>query len=525
MKPSLYLYLIIGALTALCATARGAEVKTAKVKPLDSSFENNSYHFIGERFAAQMREMEWGDGVVAVMIQDAELPLNAFASNEAQPMEPAGALKIVTAAAALERLGPDFHFNTTLGISGQVVKHELKGGIVVTGDGDPTLSARLSKSPDEIWPLFDRWAKLLRKQGIKKVTGLTIGDDRAFDGEWQSPGCPLERLGSPDLPSVAALNFNHNCIDIFWQYSKKTGVDAQYKFFPDLPKHVFFANKVKVEAQAQRERQYVRDRDSNVIQIAGAVPVRSEIHERAAIENPAAFFAAALKSRLEYRGLVMPGGVSSGNKLSPPEIPSNLKILDSHPSPALRQILGEMMHYDLALNADVVFKAMGRQASGKPGSFENGQEAVREFIDTLHLPGGIWTFSDGSGLSKVSRISPSQLLSLMRQMRRRPQGPAFEALFPRAWEPGEMAQRFRPYEETSLAKNAKPVKKKKPLDPKNAPPIWAKNGSAPGVETLVGYVNTKFGRKLSFAIMINGSRESPGLLRDQIDQLVLGLTE
>lgn len=511
--------------TAIAAAAPAA-LKEPRIKPLDPLFENNSYRYIGQRFAAQLRDLDWGDGVVSVLIQDAEYPLTAFAQDEGRMMEPAGTLQVITAAAALDRLGPEFHFNTTLGISGTVEKHELKGGIVITGDGDPTISARLTKYPEDVWPLFDRWAKLLKKQGIKKVSGLIVGDDRAFDGEWQAPGWPLERLGSPELPSVAALNFNHNCIDIFWQTSKKIGTDAPYKIFPDLPKHVFFANKVKVEATTQRGRQYIRDRDSNVIQIAGAVPPRTEIHERASIENPATFFAAAFKSRLEYRGIEVTGGVNSGNKMSPPEIPANLKILDNHPSPFLRQILDEMMRNDLALNADVVFKAMGHRFSGKPGGFENGQDAIREFIDVLRLPGGRWTFTDGSGISRVSRISPTQMLSVMRQMRRRPQGAAFEALFPRAWEPGDMAHRFLPYEDPALAKDPKAAKKRKlALNPKNAPAIWAKGGSAPGVESLVGYAHTRFGRKLSFAIMINGSRASTEVLRTQIDQLVLSLTE
>lgn len=510
----------------LAAPAR-AQSAAIQVNPFGDSSSENSYQHLGERFADKLRDMDWGDGVVSILVQDADFPLTAFAQNENRPMAPGGVLQIVTAAAALSNLGQEHHFTTRLGIGGPIEDHELKGSVVIRGDGDPTLSAIQLKDPEDAYELFDKWYKLLRKQGIKRISGAIIGDDRAFDEQWQGPGWPLEKLGSPDLPSVSALNFNHNCVDIFWQKSKKPGKDAICEVFPDLPKYVFFANKVLVAADAPRGREYLRDRDSNVISITGALPLRTEIHERASIEDPARFFAEAFKARLIERGIEVKGPAQAGNKTSPAEIPNALKELDAHASPALLQILSDMMHYDLTLNAEVAFKAMGLKQSGKIGSFGTGQDAMREFIDSLHLTGSIWSFADGSGKSSMDRISPAQLLSVMRAVRKKGLGRDLDFILPRAWDAGTMQDRFRPLEDFMVDENGKKVEKaeKKHKETLEAPPIWAKSGSGDGLETLAGYAQTRFGRKLAFAFMVNGSRVPAGVLKEQLDSLALALTQ
>jgi D-alanyl-D-alanine carboxypeptidase/D-alanyl-D-alanine-endopeptidase (penicillin-binding protein 4) len=53
-----------------------------------------------------------------------------FARNAHYPLVPASNLKLVTTAAALERLGAEFKFRTTLNLVGQ--------DLMLVGDGDPT---------------------------------------------------------------------------------------------------------------------------------------------------------------------------------------------------------------------------------------------------------------------------------------------------------------------------------------------------------------------------------------------------
>src|SRR5258706_557143 len=96
------------------------------------------------------------------------------AENAHAPLNPASNAKVLTAAAVLDRMGPDYRFTT--GVYGR-----LQGGVVaplvLRGNGDPSLEE------DELWQL----ASSLRQQGLAKVDGVLV-DQSYFDGETLPPG-------------------------------------------------------------------------------------------------------------------------------------------------------------------------------------------------------------------------------------------------------------------------------------------------------------------------------------------------
>lgn len=479
--------------------------------------------YLADRLTEHLGAMDWGSGRVAILVEDGEVPLKIFGRNESAFMEPSALMQIVTASAALTLLGPDFRFKTELGYSGQIEKHKLTGNILVRGNGDPSIPDLLIKDPDDSWTLFDRWIKLLRKQGIKEVQGLVIGDGRAFDSKWQAPGWPMDQLGSASLPSVSALNFNQNCVDFFWHKGRKAGKNAEFAIFPVLPKYIYVASSVRLADQPRAGRRYERVRDGNLISAFGELPLKTEAHDRAAVEDPARFFAEAFKARLGERGIEVKGAANSASALSPGEISEQLTIVDTQPSPPLSLILSQMMRYDLALNAEVLFKTMGLKKSGVLGSFQTGTDAVEDFLTNLHLPGASRVIIDGSGRSSLNRLTALQITQILRRMLRSGEGPVFESLFPRAWDDGSLADRFRPVN-LDDGKDKKSKKKTPKPAPKEAPAIWAKAGSSPNAECLAGWVRSRTGQRLVFAFIVNGSKAPQDILRRQLDELALDLT-
>ena len=116
---------------------------------------------------------------------------------------PASNQKILTAAAALQALGKDFRFQTTLARVGE--------DLVVVGDGDPNLSGRFfGDDPDQALLSL---AADARRQGLARVRDVVLDASR-FDGATVHPDWPADQLDRWYCAPVAALVFNDSCWDV-----------------------------------------------------------------------------------------------------------------------------------------------------------------------------------------------------------------------------------------------------------------------------------------------------------------------
>jgi serine-type D-Ala-D-Ala carboxypeptidase/endopeptidase (penicillin-binding protein 4) len=112
------------------------------------------------------------------------------AKNDTLPLSPASNLKILTAAVALDVLGPGFTYTTkvvgTVGADGVV-----DGDLYLVGGGDPVLASEwwngLSKYPPFNETSFESLADAIQQHGVTKVTGKLIGDGSRYDDEYFAP--------------------------------------------------------------------------------------------------------------------------------------------------------------------------------------------------------------------------------------------------------------------------------------------------------------------------------------------------
>ena len=90
--------------------------------------------------------------------------------NAQQPRNPASVAKLVTTAAALDTLGPDFVWHTNFYSTGQVQAGLLLGDMVIQGGGDPKfVIERITEA-----------MQTLRAQGLKSIMGDLVLDNTAF---------------------------------------------------------------------------------------------------------------------------------------------------------------------------------------------------------------------------------------------------------------------------------------------------------------------------------------------------------
>ena len=115
---------------------------------------------------------------------------------------PASNTKIVTAAVALDALGPAYRWRTSLVADGDISDGVLNGDLWIVGGGDPQLGREAVAS----------WPELLRRAGIRRIAGDVIGDDRAFGGPQWGEGWYWHEVFASWAAGVSALQVWPNTV-------------------------------------------------------------------------------------------------------------------------------------------------------------------------------------------------------------------------------------------------------------------------------------------------------------------------
>jgi serine-type D-Ala-D-Ala carboxypeptidase/endopeptidase (penicillin-binding protein 4) len=137
---------------------------------------------------------------VAAAVIDLSTGSTLLAENAESALIPASTIKILTAAAALEVLGPGHRFTT------RVVAGETPEQIVLVGGGDPMLTARADAdlvAATRISYLAERTAAALTKAGTTTVE--LIVDDGLFTGPAVDPDWRPAYVLNGDVGPVSAL--------------------------------------------------------------------------------------------------------------------------------------------------------------------------------------------------------------------------------------------------------------------------------------------------------------------------------
>jgi D-alanyl-D-alanine carboxypeptidase/D-alanyl-D-alanine-endopeptidase (penicillin-binding protein 4) len=139
---------------------------------------------VGESFAGltqQINEMS-----CLVVHRDGE-PIVAVGPG--RPVLPASTQKLLTAAVALQVLGPDHRFVTTVMASG--LDGSVADDLYLVGGGDPLLATAdyppAEKYPPEPRTPLEALAQQVRESGVRSVTGQVIGVEDRYDTERYGP--------------------------------------------------------------------------------------------------------------------------------------------------------------------------------------------------------------------------------------------------------------------------------------------------------------------------------------------------
>ena len=128
---------------------------------------------LGAELAGLMGQYRWRTAHWSVLVVSLDRGDTLFAEAPDSARSPASNMKILTSAAALRELGPDFRYRTYLVSQGTVRGTTLDGDLVLYGTGDPGISDRFYRGKETV---FQDLADQLLAQGITTVSGDLVGD-------------------------------------------------------------------------------------------------------------------------------------------------------------------------------------------------------------------------------------------------------------------------------------------------------------------------------------------------------------
>jgi D-alanyl-D-alanine carboxypeptidase/D-alanyl-D-alanine-endopeptidase (penicillin-binding protein 4) len=410
-----------------------------------------------------------------------------FEKNADRPLRPASTLKILTSAASLALLKPEFVYETRLYLDVPIdASGSLAGNLYVQGSGAPDLVG-------ESWWLM---ARRLAALGLKRVEGDLVADESYFDTVRRPPGWPPPGADSWYNAPVGALSCNFNVVTVRIEPSPLPGARPDLTLEP-IASYFQVLNRATTgnqQSSVDVARSFVDGRNSLVVSGAirrggGAVVVHR------CVEEPALYALHALREIARSEGIEIAGTLRIGT------VPDGAHEIHRHESRPLASLVRDMNKNSNNFMAEALLKTLGAHFLGAPGTTANGLEMVRTYLSGLGIDPSPAVLADGSGLSDQDRL-PARLLTevLARAHRDFEIAPELAGSLPVGGADGTLDERF----------GSEATKRR----------VRAKTGRIAGALSLAGYVANRDGQVLAFAILANHPRGSIEAVHRSVDRIV-----
>jgi PBP4 family serine-type D-alanyl-D-alanine carboxypeptidase len=325
-----------------------------------------------------------------------------YANNYQKNMVPASNLKIVTSAAALSFLGPDFQFKTRLAVRGEVRRGKLHGDLIVIGGGDPGFSLES----------LEAFVTTIKEQGISRIDGNIILVDDYFTRERLPIGWAWHYLDARYAAEISALSMNRNVVNVRIE-ATELGDYADVSMEP-LTGYVKLINTM-ITKPGEDSIIIFRPPGENTIYVDGGIGFKHTRNIEVAVKDPTMFVGQYLKERLDAAGIDFIGRCIRGANVGAQESRLDFNFIDSTLSVPLSEIIREINTESVNLYAEAVLKTLGSHYL-REGSFRAGASIVKEFLRRCGADTSLVELYDGSGLSRYNLISPYSIMLVLRYM-------------------------------------------------------------------------------------------------------------
>jgi D-alanyl-D-alanine carboxypeptidase/D-alanyl-D-alanine-endopeptidase (penicillin-binding protein 4) len=369
-----------------------------------------------------LRSVGVPESSVAVVVQEAGTGRTSLGFNSRKAVNPASTMKLVTTYAALELLGPAYRWKTEAYVDGD--------DLILKGYGDPKLNY------ESFWMLL----RNLRARGLREIRGDVILDRSYF--------APVPEVTFDDdvyrpynvRPDALLVNFK----SLRFNFSPE---DGKVRLFvePPLP-GLEVVNRLALADGPCPEGRAFRDligatfesRPKPRAAFTGTYPAAcGERDLNVALHAPEDYVAGMIGQLWAEIGGSWKGAVREG------VVPPGARLVYTHESETLAETVRDINKFSNNVMARQLFLTLGAELVGPPGQAENATRAIRQWLMLKNIAAPELVLENGSGLSRVERISAAGMAALLQAAWRSPLMPEFVASLPVVAADGTMKKRMR----------------------------------------------------------------------------------
>lgn len=412
---------------------------------------------------------------VAVWVQAVDADHPSVSTNANRPMNPASVMKLVTAFAALERLGPGFTWKTRVATDGPIRDGRLTGNLHLVGSGDPLLDI------GRLWKLLAR----LRASGVSQVDGDIVLDASALRLPPHDPAAFDNRPLRPYNSGPSGLLLNFNTVQLLLTPGK-IGEPISVAAVPALS-GLLIDN--RFTTTAGRCGTWFRDLDASLdwtpdgprLTLTGAMPADCGVREWAVAPFSSDDFAASLVAWLWRES----GGTLAG-RVRHDATPMTAATLFEHISPSSAEAVREMNKWSSNVIAQQLLASLAIDHPDATDMLAAGARIAGDTLAAAGIPTQGLLIDNGSGLSRTNTLRADTLGRLLITAWQRPWMPEFVSALSLAGIDGTARRRL--------------------ADSPAHGHAHIKTGTINGVRAMAGYVLDRNGRRHAVVMMVNDAK-------------------
>lgn len=356
--------------------------------------------------------------ITSLCVLDATTGKVIFANNENIGLATASTLKTITSATAFYTLGKDFKYETKLSYTGTITADgTLKGDIIITGSGDPTLGSWRYEQTKEN-NILNQWVTAIKAAGIKKIEGSIVSDDSTFGTSTLPNGWIWQDMGNYYGAGGAAICWRENQFDIQLKPGLTSGSEvAVLKTVPETP-YIQIVNELKTGAAGTGDNAYAYlPPYTNLAYLRGAWGLGiKKTGISVALPDAAFDVAYRLHDTLKRLNIDCKQQPTSTRlmALENKNIAATQQPLFTTFSPTLSEIVYWFNKKSINLYGEQLLKTIAFK-QGRAASTSNGAKAAINFWSTKGIDKNALNMIDGSGLSPGNRITTMAMASILFQ--------------------------------------------------------------------------------------------------------------